>query len=259
MSERTKRAVVTGGAGVIGKACCRRLLADGYGVLAVDLDKDLGAVLVEELDAGDQLTFHASDVTNELDVEGYVQQAIATFGGIDAFFNNAGVEGLVAPIVSYPVDAFDRVIAVNLRGVFLGLKYVMAAMAQGGGGSIVNTASVAGLIGSPGLAPYIASKHGVVGLTKTAALEGAAIGVRVNAVCPGPVDSRMMESLEDGVVELMGMANREAAHAEFAQRVPVGRYAKPEEVADLVAYLLSDRAAYVSGAAIPVDWGFTAQ
>ena len=115
-----------------------------------------------------------------------MQQAIATFGGIDAFFNNAGVEGLVAPIVSYPVDAFDRVIAVNLRGVFLGLKYVMAAMAQGGGGSIVNTASVAGLIGSPGLAPYIASKHGVVGLTKTAALEGAAIGVGSTPSVPAP-------------------------------------------------------------------------
>ena len=259
MADRVSTAVVTGAGGVIGRACCRRLLEDGYRILAVDLDKDAGAALLEELGAGDRLEFHAADVTVEADVEGYVREAADRLGGIDAFFNNAGIEGVVAPIVNHPVDALDRVLAVNVRGVFLGLKHVMAVMAGRGGGSIVNTSSVAGLIGFAGIAPYIASKHAVVGLTKTASIEGAASGVRVNAVCPGPIDSRMMDSLESGLAGMLGLPDAATAHGAVTGTVPGGRYGTAEEVADLVAYLLSPRASYVSGAAIPIDWGFTAQ
>ena len=158
-----------------------------------------------------------------------------------------------------PVEIFDKVVAVNLRGVFLGLKHVMAAMAATGGGSIVNTASVAGIVGATGLAPYVATKHGVVGLTKVAALEGAATGIRVNAVCPGPVESRMMDSLENGLVAMLGVADAATTQRALTSTIPGGRYAKAEEVARLVAYLLSDDSSYISGAAIPIDCGFTAR
>jgi 3alpha(or 20beta)-hydroxysteroid dehydrogenase len=259
MVDRSKRAIVTGAGGVIGKACCRQLLEDGYRVLAVDIDKEAGAALLDELGGGDSLVFESADVTNEADVEGYVRRAFDLGDGIDGFFNNAGIEGTVAPIVSMPVEIFDNVVAVNLRGVFLGLKHVMPAMAAGGGGSVVNTASVAGLVGAPGIAPYVATKHGVVGLTKVAALEGAANGIRVNAVCPGPVESRMMGSLEDGLVAMLGLADAATAHLAVASTIPGRRYAKAEEVARLGAYLLSDDSSYISGAAIPIDWGSTAQ
>ena len=259
MADAVRRIVVTGAAGVIGKATCRRLIDDGHRVMAVDVDKDGGSALLEELSAGDRLHFCAADVTNEFDVEAYVQEAVARLGGIDGFFNNAGIEGVVAPVTAYPTDVFDRVVAVNLRGVFLGLKHVMAAMAPAASGSIVNTASVAGLVGSPGMAAYIATKHAVVGITKTAAIEGAAMGVRVNAVCPGPVESRMMRSLEDGLAGLLTLPDRDAAAAAIRQQLPANRYARPEEVAALVAYLLSDSSSYISGAAIPIDWAGTAR
>jgi len=180
-------------------------------------------------------------------------------GGVGAFFNNAGIEGTITPLTEQPVDAFDKVVAVNLRGVFLGLKHVMRHMAASGGGSIVNTASVAGLIGMGGLGAYVASKHAVVGLTKVAALEGAPASIRVNAVCPGPVDGRMMESLESGAATMLGLPDAATVHGVFTGMAPAGRYARPDEVADLVAYLLSARSSYVSGAAIPIDWGWTAQ
>ena len=251
--------VVTGAAGEIGTACCRRLLEAGHRLVAVDLDEAAGKTLLEALDGGDRITFVAADVTDEDAVAGYAAEATARLGRIDGFFNNAGVEGAVAPIPAYPTDVFDRVLAVNVRGVFLGLKYVMAAMAaDGGGGAIVNTASVAGLIGNPGISAYIASKHAVVGLTKVAALEGATIGVRVNAVCPGPIESRMMGSLETGAMALLGLPDQATAKAGFTQLIPGARYGRADEVADAVEYLLSPRSSYISGASIPVDFGLTA-
>lgn len=183
-----KRAVVTGAAGQIGAATCRRLCADGWTVLGVDVDEVGGAKLAAEL--GGPLQFHAADVSTEDGVQGYVAAAVERLGGIDGFFNNAGTEGAIAPIAQFPMDRFDALIALNVRGVFLGLKHVMAAMAAGGGGSIVNTSSVAGQIAFPGLSAYVASKHAVVGLTKAAAVEGAGAGIRVNAVCPGPIEGR---------------------------------------------------------------------
>jgi NAD(P)-dependent dehydrogenase (short-subunit alcohol dehydrogenase family) len=252
--------VVTGAAGEIGAACCRRLLAAGHRLVAVDLDEAAGKALLETLEGGDRLAFVAADVSDEDAVAGYVAEATERLGRIDGFFNNAGIEGTVAPIPAYPTDVFDQVVAVNLRGVFLGLKHVMGAMAADGrGGVIVNTASVAGLIGNPGLGAYIATKHAVVGLTKTAALEGATIGVRVNAVCPGPIESRMMGSLETGAMGLLGLPDQAAAKAAFTQLIPGARYGTVDEVADVVDFLLSPASGYISGASIPVDFGLTAQ
>jgi NAD(P)-dependent dehydrogenase (short-subunit alcohol dehydrogenase family) len=148
---------------------------------------------------------------------------------------------------------------VNLRGVFLGLKHVMGAMAASGGGVIVNTASVAGLIGNAGISAYIATKHAVVGLTKVAALEGATIGIRVNSVCPGPIESRMMGSLEIGAASLLGLPDQETAKAGFTQLIPGARYGTAAEVAEVVDFLLSPASSYISGASIPVDFGLTAQ
>src|SRR4051794_24027144 len=258
MADAPLGIVVTGAAGEIGTACCRRLLAGGHRVVAVDIDEQAGKALIDAL-GRDGVSFVAADVTEEAAVEGYVGEAVERLGRIDGFFNNAGIEGEVAAIPGYPTDVFDRVVAVNLRGVFLGLKHVMAAMASSGGGSIVNTSSVAGLIGVGGLSPYIATKHAVVGLTKVAAVEGAAIGIRVNAVCPGPIETRMMESLESGAMTLLGLPDQSTAKAAFTQLVPGARYGTVDEVAAVVDFLLSPASSYISGASIPVDFGLTAQ
>jgi NAD(P)-dependent dehydrogenase (short-subunit alcohol dehydrogenase family) len=259
MEPQGGRAVVTGASGKIGEACCRRLLADGYRVVGVDIDAEAGERLAAGLDAGERFAYHAADVRSEAQVEGYVDAAVERMGGIDAFFNNAGVEGRVAPISAYPTDAFDELLSVNLRGVFLGLKYVMPAMQAGGGGAIVNTASIAGLVGVGGLSAYVASKHAVIGLTKVAALEGAPQGIRVTAICPGPIEGRMMSSIEEEAATMLGLPDGSTAHAAFTGMVPAGRYGTAEEVADTVAYLLSPGASYMSGAAIPLDAGWTAQ
>jgi NAD(P)-dependent dehydrogenase (short-subunit alcohol dehydrogenase family) len=253
-----KRAIVTGAAGVIGRSACQRLLRDDYQVVGVDRDKDAGDRLAKEYDAGDRFWFVPADVTSEHDVERYVTVAKDQLGGIDAFFNNAGVEGSVNPIAQYPTDSFDDVIAVNVRGVFLGLKYVMQAMASSGG-AIVNTSSVAGLVGVGGISAYVASKHAVIGLTKTAAIEGAPFGIRVNAVSPGPIESRMMSSLQDQAATMLSLPNSAGVRASFTEKIPGGRYGTAEEVAEVVAYLLSPAASYMSGATIPVDFAFTAQ
>ena len=257
--ERATCAVVTGAAGNIGEACCRRLLEDGYRVFGVDLDAAAGDRLVKELDAGDAFRFCSADVSSEGDVEAYVHEAVKQFGGIDAFFNNAGVEGAVSPIPTYPVETFDKLMSVNLRGVFLGLKYVMSVMGDHGGGAIVNTASIAGLVGVGGMSAYVASKHAVIGLTKVAALEGAPLGIRVNAICPGPIEGRMMSAVGELAVEMMGLPDAATARAAFTGMVPGGRYGQPTEIAQLVAYLLGPTSSYMSGAAVPIDGGWTAQ
>jgi NAD(P)-dependent dehydrogenase (short-subunit alcohol dehydrogenase family) len=176
------------------------------------------------------------------------------FGRIDAFFNNAGVEGLVAPIPDYDLADFQRVLAVNVVGVFLGMKHVIPVMADGGGGSIINTSSVAGLMGSPGLCAYIASKHAVIGLTRTAAIECAPKKIRVNSVNPGPVDSPMMASIEKQAAPQAPQAVRD----QFAQMIPFGRYATVGEVAKIVAFLASDESEYMTGGVYLVDGGMTA-
>ena len=259
MVEQANRAVVTGACGNIGQACCRRLIVGGYQVLGVDLDPGAGDRLAKELDAGDDFRFCSADVSSENDVEAYVREAVEQFGGIDAFFNNAGVEGTVSPTTTYPTETFDKVLSVNVRGVFLGLKYVMALMGANGGGAIVNTGSIAGLVGVGGVSAYVASKHAVLGLTKVAALEGAPLGIRVNAICPGPIEGRMMSSIGNQAAAMLGLPDEDAAPAAFTGMVPGGRYGKPDEVAELVAYLLGPASSYMTGAAVPIDGAWTAQ
>ncbi len=185
------------------------------------------------------------------EVQAYVQATLEAFGRIDCFFNNAGIEGKVAPTQDYDEAIFDTVIGVNLKGVFLGLRHVLPVMLKQGSGAVVNTASVAGLFGTPGMAPYVASKHGVLGLTKVASADVARHGIRVNAVCPGPVETRMMRSLE----AQRSPADPQAAHQAVSESTPSGRYTLPEEVANVVLFLCSDLAGNLTGAHLVVDGG----
>jgi 3alpha(or 20beta)-hydroxysteroid dehydrogenase len=242
-------AVVTGGAGGLGRALAARLLADGASVALVDRDQAQLERVAEEL--GSVLAIPA-DVTVEADVAGYVERTLAEYGRIDLFFNNAGIEGRMGRIVDTEVAEFDRVMAVNVRGVFLGLREVLRVlMRQGSGGAIVNTASVAALRGSSRLAPYSTSKHAVVGLTRSAAREGAEWGVRVNAVAPGFIDTRMLSSINSMASPDDPGSERDALIA----RIPLGRLGTADEVASMVAWLLSPEASYVSGALYLVDAG----
>lgn len=250
----SKSAVVTGGAAGIGRAACLAFARAGARVLVVDRDGEAGeatARLVRE--AGGDAAFVAADVSRSADVQAYVAEAMRRFGRIDCFFNNAGIEGRVAFTADYEEAVFDAVLAVNVKGVFLGLKYVIPAMVQGGGGAIVNTSSTAGVSGSPGLSGYVASKHAVIGLTRTAAVEYGGRGVRVNAVCPGPTQTRMMESLE---MQTGGGANDPGER--FRAMIPIGRYAEAGEIADLVLFLCSDLSRSVNGAHYLIDGGRTA-
>jgi len=240
-----KVAIVTGGGGDIGRTTAVTLVKQGAKVLLVDLNEDALAASADAVrNAGGTVETFAADVSDPAQAEAYAQKAVDAFGKIDLFFNNAGIEGPAAPIVDYPVDAFDKVWSVNVRGVFLGLKAVLPKMTQGG--AVVNTASVAGLIGSPGLVGYIASKHAVIGITRTAALEVAGQGIRVNAVCPAPIEGRMMTSIE---------SNAGAPKEAFESTLPLGRYGTPQEVANLVLMLLSDEASYMTGSYYTVDGG----
>lgn len=245
-------AIVTGGAGGLGRALAARLLRDGARVALVDCDEAQLAAAAAEL--GPVLTIRA-DVTVEADVVGYVARTVEELGRVDLFFNNAGIEGRMGKIVDTEIADFDRVIAVNLRGVFLGLREVLRAMQrQGTGGAIVNTASIAGLRGSSRLAPYSTSKHAVIGLTRSGAREGAELGVRVNAVAPGFIDTRMLHS-----INAMGSpGDPDAAEAELVSRVPLGRLGSPHEVANVVAWLMSAEARYVTGGVYLVDAGVMA-
>jgi 3alpha(or 20beta)-hydroxysteroid dehydrogenase len=246
-----KVAVITGGAGGMGKATAARLLEEGARVVLVDREAEALEQVGREL--GGVMTVVA-DVAEETSVRGYVEQAVATHGAIDLFFNNAGIEGRVAPLTELTAADFDRVMAVNVRGVFLGLREVLRQMRrQPLGGAIVNTASMGGLKGGLNFSPYVASKHAVVGLTRSAALEGAPYRIRVNAVAPGHIDTRMARS----IAEQASPADPGRAVEDRASRIPLGRYGRPEEVAELVVWLLSDEASYVSGAIVSIDAGLT--
>ena len=203
---------------------------------------------------GGQATFVQADVTDAKSVQAYVDKAVATHGRIDCFHNNAGIEGKVANTVDYDEAMFDSVMAVNVRGVFLGLKYVLKQMLAQGSGAVVNTASTAGLLGSPGMPAYVASKHAVIGLTKTAAGEVARQGIRINAVCPGPVDTRMIHSLE----KQLDPGNPAGINQRYQAAQPTGRYTTPEEIASMVLFLCSDLASNTTGGQFVVDGGRTA-
>lgn len=249
-----KRVVITGGAGDIGRATARLFLGAGAQVLLVDLKEDALAKVRQEL-GSERCFVHAADVTKTEAVRSYVAAAQEQMGGIDVFFNNAGIEGPVQPIVDYPEEDFHQVLHVNVLGVWLGLKYVMRAMTEAGsGGSIICTSSVAGQSGSPGVSAYVASKHAVVGLMRVAALEGAAAGIRVNTIHPSPVDGRMMNSLESG------MGDAAEVEKQLKASIPLGRYATQEDVANLVLFLASEeRAGFLTGGEFNVDGGMSAK
>ena len=247
-------AVVTGAAGVIGSATIRLLAERGARIVAVDCkEPDLQAA-IKNLPASAQALAITADVTDEDEVASYVRAAVDRFGTIDAFHNNAGIEGDVAPITQYPLAAFRRVLDVNVVGVFLGLKHVLPVMLKQNRGSIINTASIAGLVGSPQIAVYSASKHAVIGLTQSAALECVATGVRVNCVCPGMIDSRMLST----IIERRNPGNAPVPNEKIVERIPARRLGHASEVASIVAFLASDEASYVSGSAYTVDGGRTA-
>ncbi len=244
--------IVTGAAGGIGRAASLALAAAGAQVLAVDLSMEGAqetASLIRAM-GGDAMASRA-DVSEDSDVRAYIERALDAWGRIDVFFNNAGWQGVVASIVDYPVELFDKVMAINARGVFLGMKRVLPSMIAARKGVIVNTASLGSFVGARHLAPYIASKHAVLGLTRTAALEVARKGVRVNAVCPGPVDTQMLSEIEAGEAP----ETREALRAKRAASIPDGRYATPEEVANLMVYLASDYARHITGQGVQINGG----
>lgn len=248
-----KTAIITGGAGGIGIATARRFVEEGAQVLLVDLDES--RLLQTQTDiASHALSTVAADVTREEDVRRYVETAVQRYGGIDIFINNAGIEGEVSRIPDYSVATFDKVIAVNVRGVWLGLKYVIPEMAKRNGGSIVVTSSVAGLKGTPGLSAYTASKHAVIGLVRTAALECASVNIRVNSVNPAPIETRMIHSLDDQFIP----EDPEKARQIRQQKIPMQRYGDPQEVANLMLFLASDESSYCSGGVYTVDGAVSA-
>ncbi len=247
-------AVVTGAAGHIGSATIRLLAERGARIVAVDRREQDLKTAVRDLPVSAEALAIAADVSSEDEVADYVRAAVAQFGAIDVFYNNAGIEGDVAPITKYSLESFRRVLDVNVVGVFLGMKHVLPVMLKQNKGSIINTASIAGLIGSPDIAVYSASKHAVIGLTKSAALECVNTGVRVNCVCPGMIDSRMLSAIIAG----RNPGNAPVPNERVVERIPARRLGQPSEVASIVAFLASDEASYVSGAAYTVDGARTA-
>lgn len=246
MTETTdKVCIVTGATGGIGAAIARRLARSGARLMLVDMPGTPLAELARELDA----SFAFADVADDAMVAKYTEQTLATFGRIDAVIANAGTEGRVAPVVQTRPEDVARVFAINVFGPFSAIRHAAPHMRRGG--TIIVTASVASFVGSPGLAPYCASKHALLGLVRSAAQELGPLGIRVNAIHPGPVDNRMMRSIE----EQAAPGNAAAVHDGFAARVPMGRYATNEEIAAMAAFLVSDDSAYCNGASFVVDGG----
>jgi len=246
-----KVALVTGAASGIGRATAVAFAKAGARIVVADIEPDGGEVTVDLItELGGTAQFVRADVSKSDDVERCVQFAVDQFGRLDFAFNNAGIEGLQAPVADCTEENWDRVIAINLKSVFLCMKAEIPAMLKAGGGSIVNCASVAGLVGFGGIPAYTASKHGIVGLTKNAALDYATAGIRVNAVCPGVIETAMIDRFTGGNAD---------AHAAMTSMEPMGRLGRPEEVADAVIWLCSDASSFVTGIALPVDGAFVAR
>jgi NAD(P)-dependent dehydrogenase (short-subunit alcohol dehydrogenase family) len=247
-----KVAVVTGGGNGIGRAVALGFAQRGAKVLVVDRDAEAAAAVAFEI--GKAAAYQAADVTRAAEVAAYVQAALDRFGRIDCFHNNAGIEGKVAHTAEYDEAMFDAVMAVNVKGVFLGLRHVLPVMLRQGSGAVVNTASIAGLVGTPGMPAYVASKHAVIGLTKVAAGEVGPQGIRVNAVCPGPIATRMIAD----IAKQVSPNHPESVEANYTAGIPLRRYGTPEEVANTVLFLCSDLASNITGAQYVVDGGRTA-
>src|SRR5438093_9441948 len=250
-----KVALITGAGNGIGRATALAFANSGAKVVLVDRDAAAGEATAGVIrQQGGEARFVAADVTKSAEVQNYVKAALDAYGAIDCFHNNAGIEGKWTHTAEYDEAMFDQVIAVNVKGVFLGLRHVLPVMLQQKSGAIVNTASVAGLVATPGMPAYVASKHAVIGLTKAAAGECAPGGVRVNAVCPGPVDTRMIHSLE----AQLNPADPASVSRRYHSPIPLGRYVTPDEIANTVLFLCSDFASAITGAQYVVDGARTA-
>ena len=246
-----KVALITGGGSGIGRASALAFVREGAKAVISDVVVEGGEETVGMIKAaGGEASFVKADVSRAAEVEALIKTAVDTYGRLDCAFNNAGIEGVVAQTAECSEENWDRTIVINLKGVWLCMKYEIPQMLKQGGGSIVNTASGAGLVGFPALPAYAASKHGVVGLTKTAALEYAKSGIRVNAVCPGAIHTPMIERIIGSQPQMAEM---------FVALEPVGIMGRAEEVAEAVVWLCSGAASFVTGLAMSVDGGFVAQ
>jgi NAD(P)-dependent dehydrogenase (short-subunit alcohol dehydrogenase family) len=249
-----KVALITGAGSGIGRATSIIFAREGARLILADVVADAGQETLQAVkQAGAEAVFLQTDVAQASAVEALIAKAVATYGRLDCAFNNAGIEGAGALTHKCTMENWNRVIAINLTGVWMCMKAEITQMlAQGGGGAIVNTSSLAGLAGSKGGPAYVASKHGVVGLTKAAALEYGRHGIRVNAVCPGPIRTPMME-------RIMAMSGNQAAEERFIKGEPLRRFGQPSEIGEAVAWLCSEHASYVTGIPMPVDGGAIAQ
>lgn len=248
-----RTALVTGAAGGIGSATCRRLHAEGANVVAVDLDENGLDRLSNEL--GERVLAIPADVTSESETARYFKAAIDTFETVDMFHANAGVESKVIPIAAFDVTDYHKVFGVNVLSAFLGAAEAMRTMmSQPDRGKIVFTASIAGLKGDPGVSVYVASKHAVIGLARSLMKEAGALGIRVNVIAPGPVETRMMRPLEEGLAALMG-TDAAGFQAALSTAIPLARYAEPDEIAATAAWLLSDEVPYMHGEIVTVGGG----
>ena len=246
-----KVALVTGGGSGIGRATALAFARDGAQVIIGDRDVQRGEETVSMIrDAGGTATFRETDVLVAAEVEALVDHAIEMYGRVDVAFNNAGIEGDVRPLVEQTEANYDAVMDVNVKGVWLSMKYEIPRMLEQGCGAIVNCSSVAGVIGFPGIGIYAASKHAVIGLTKTAALEHSVKGIRINAVNPGLINTQMADRLAAGIG---------TSKEELAPLHPIGRIGRAEEVADAVLWLCSAKASFITGHSLIVDGGFTAR
>ncbi len=254
----SKVAVITGAAGGIGRAAAKLFAEEGAKLVLVDLDAAALAEVVRSV-GEERASYIVADVTNPDQTQAYVNAAVDRWGGIDVLLANAGIEGSVAPISDYPLDVFDRVMAVNVRGVWLGIKHVVPVMSRRGGGSIVITSSTSGVAGTLDMSAYTVSKHAVIGLARTAALEGAPLGIRVNTVNPAPIETRMIRSIEK--MRAATEDDESAAVAQFrramAERIPLGRYGNPAEVAEVMLFLASDSSSFCTGSVYMVDGGWS--
>jgi NAD(P)-dependent dehydrogenase (short-subunit alcohol dehydrogenase family) len=246
-----KVALVTGAASGIGRATALAYARQGAHVVVTDVDAEGGRETARRVEAeGVRGLFVRCDVSQDRDVRASIDRAVETFGRLDCAFNNAGIEGERAPTPDCTEQNWDRVISINLKGVWLCMKHEIPHLLKQGGGAIVNCASIAGLVGFAGIPAYVASKHGIVGLTRTAALELAKSNVRINAVCPGVIQTPMIERFAHGEAQIQ---------KQLLEGEPIGRLGRPEEVAEAVLWLSSAAASFVTGQAIAVDGGWVAQ
>lgn len=248
-----KVAIITGGAGGIGIAAAKRFVAEGAQVLLVDLEQKALDAAVADI-GSDHVSGFAADVTSAADSEAFVAAAVERFGGLDILLANAGIEGDVSPMMNYDEETFDQVMAVNVKGPWLSMKYAFAALQKRGGGSIVVTSSTTGVKGTPGICAYTTSKHAVIGLMRNAALEGAVDNIRVNCVNPSPTETQMMRRLEEG----FDPGSQVVAHDRISSSIPLARYGQPEDIANIMLFLASDESQYCTGGIFMADGGVSA-